>query len=116
MNRGYMKHNKQTILSICNWLGGVPNWTDKDDPEMNEIKTWIITKQARGKIQDRLLDDGYTFSVLKIRGRIPNEDNFMLALCHDSGQGTFLTDSCHNMLWVDAAAWRVNAGTTPTVK
>jgi hypothetical protein len=97
-------HDKETILKICEWLGGVPNWTDKDDPEMNEIKTWLITKQARGKIQDRFLEENSIASLIMRPG-------FTIEFVYYGTEwikGKEFKDSCHNMAWVNAAAWWVN--------
>lgn len=109
-----MNIDKPTLLKICEWLGGVPNWTDKNDPEMNEIKTWLITKQARGMIQDRLLEDSDIMTLKSYPSR--HNGQYRVTLCYVDEEykrkAGYLEHSfdngCHNMAWLLAAAWWVN--------
>jgi hypothetical protein len=118
-----MKHSKEDLLKVCAFIG-LPNYVDKVDPEINEIKNYLITKHARATIQDALLNDP---DIIDLKfcmtcGLIPMEDRYDIeidyvvqderkdtdAFRHDAIE---LYNSCHNMLWLDVAVWWVNEKT-----
>jgi hypothetical protein len=106
-----MVHNKETLLKVAAFIG-LPAYVDRDDPEINEIKNYLITKHARATIQDALIDADLGVSFFKA---LDFDNNMYYWVTLEDGDGFIkqFQNQCHNMAWLDAAAWWVNERSKP---